>query len=262
MNYIDVSEWQGVIEWERAKPYIDGAILRAGFGKGKADKRFAYNASECNRLGIPCGAYWFSYAKTVEEAKAEAQHLLSAVKPYRMELPLAYDFEYVSVDNCVAQGVKVTKELATSLANAFLSEIERGGFWVLNYTSQDFLSRLYDMDKLGRYGLWLAAWTLSAKHDLSKPPRACSIWQYNNHGTVPGITGNVDTNESYIDFPTAIRKAGLNHLPTSDPAQDALKWAQMYNITDDPALALAFWRYHNTFHKDEDNKPLGGLISN
>lgn len=262
MTYIDVSEWQGIIDWEKVKPHIDGAILRAGYGsRGTPDKRFTYNASECNRLNIPCGAYWFSYAKTVEEAKAEAKHLLSAVNPYRMELPLAYDFEYGSVDNAMAQGVKVTKELATSFASAFLSEIERGGYWALNYTNQDFLNRLYEMDKLGRYGLWLAAWTLSAKPDLSKPPRACSIWQYDNHGTVPGITGNVDTNESYIDFPTAIRKAGLNHLPTSDPAQDALKWAQSYKFTDDPALANALWRYHNTFHAQEDAKTNSGLLS-
>lgn len=259
MKLIDVSEWQGVIEWERAKPYIDGAILRAGYGKGKADKRFAYNASECNRLKIPCGAYWFSYAKTVEEAKAEAKHLLSAVKPYRMELPLAYDFEYDSVDNCVAQGVKVTKELTTLLASAFLSEIERGGYWALNYTNQDFLSRLYDMDKLGRYGLWLAAWTLSAKPDLSKPPRACDIWQWCK-GNIAGIVGNVDMNESYVDFPQAIRKAGLNHL-SIEPTADALKWAQSYKFTDDPALANALWRYHNTFHVQEDAKTNSGLLS-
>lgn len=260
MKLIDVSEWQGVIEWERAKPYIDGAILRAGYGKGKADKRFAYNASECNRLKIPCGAYWFSYAKTVEEAKAEAQHLLAAVKPYRMELPLCFDFEYDSVDNATAHGVTVTKEIATSFASAFLSEIERGGYWALNYTNQDFLNRLYDMDKLGRYGMWMAAWKLSSAPDLTKPPRACSIWQW-GLTSVAGISGSVDADESYIDFPSAIRKAGLNHLPTSDPAQDALAWAQSYKFTDDPALANALWRYHNTFHVQEDAKTNSGLLS-
>lgn len=260
MKYIDVSQYQGTINFYKLKGNVDGVIIRAGYGKNHIDPQFTRNASECNRVGIPCGAYWFSYAKTVNEAKAEAQHLLSAVKPYRMELPLCYDFEYNSVDNATAQGVKITKALATDFALSFLSEIERGGYWALNYTNSDFLSRLYDMDKLGRYGLWLAAWTLSAKPDLSKPPRACSIWQYDNHGTVPGITGNVDTNESYIDFPTAIRKAGLNHLPTSDQAQDALKWAEKYNITDDAALALAFWRYHNTFHAPEDNKTASGLL--
>lgn len=258
MKYIDVSEWQGVIEWEKVKPHIDGAILRAGYGKGKADNYFAANASECNRLGIPCGAYWFSYANSVEEAKAEAKHLLAAVKPYRIDLPLCFDFEYDSVDNATAHGAIVTKDVVTSFASAFLSEIERGGYWALNYTNSDFLTRLYDMDKLGRYGLWLAAWKLSSGTDFSKPPHPCSIWQW-GRSFVPGIAGAVDSNESYVDFPSAIRKAGLNHLPTSDPAKDALKWAQSYNITDDAGLALALWKYHNTFRTAEDGKKYSGL---
>lgn len=259
MKLIDISEHQGIIEWEKVKGNIDGVIIRAGYGsKGTPDKRFTYNASECNRLGIPCGAYWFSYAKTVEEAKAEAKHLLSAVKPYKMELPLCYDFEYVSVDNAEAQGVKITKTVATDFALEFLSAIEAGGYWALNYTNQDFLNRLHDIDILGRFGVWLAAWKLSKNPDLSNPPRACSIWQWSNVSKVPGITGNVDMDESYIDFPQAIRDAGLNHLTNLDPAQDALKWAQSNYITDDPELALALYRYHFTFHVPEDVQRYSG----
>ena len=262
MKYIDVSEHQGIIEWEKVKPYIDGAILRAGYGsKGKADKRWAYNVSECNRLGIPCGAYWFSYAKSADEAKAEAEHLLAAVKPYRMELPLCYDFEYVSIDNAESQDVKVDKEFTTALAITFCSTIEYGGYWALNYTNQDFLKRLYDGDLLSVYGLWLAAWKLSASSDLSNPPRACSIWQYSNVGSIPGITGNVDLNESYIDFPQAIRNARLNHLPNPQNQSDALKWSQSLRLTDDPAIAEALYRYHFTF-APEDNKRYGGLTEN
>lgn len=257
MTYIDVSEWQGIIEWEKVKPHIDGAILRAGYGKNHADKRFSYNAAECNRLNIPIGAYWFSYAKSADEAKAEAKYLLDAVKPYRMELPLCYDFEYDSIDNCVAQGVKVTKELATSFASAFLSEIERGGYWALNYANQDYLNRIYDGKLTERFGLWLAAWKLSK--NIATPPRTCNIWQWGK-GNIAGIVGNVDMNKSYVDFPQAIRKAGLNHL-SIDPTSDALKWAQSYKFTDDPALANALWRYHNTFHVQEDAKTNSGLLS-
>lgn len=256
MKYIDVSEWQGVIEWERVKPHIDGALIRAGHGKNHIDAQFRRNAAECNRVGIPCGAYWFSYAKSEEEAKAEAKYLLDAVKPYRMELPLVFDFENDSVYNAEAQGVKITKALATAFAMVFLSEIEAGGYWALIYTNPDFLSRMYEAKVTERFGLWLAAWKLSKNPDLSKPPRACNIWQW-GLGSVPGITGNVDMDECYLDFPKAIREAGLNHLKT-DPAADALKWAKSYYVTDDPALALALWRYHFTFHVPEDNQNSSG----
>ena len=106
MKYIDVSEWQGVVDWEKVKPHVDGVILRAGCGVSYADKQFARNAKECNRLGIPIGAYWFSYAKTAAQAKAEAQALLAAVKPYRMELPLAFDWEYESNAYAIKHGVR------------------------------------------------------------------------------------------------------------------------------------------------------------
>ena len=159
MNLIDVSQWQGAIDWEAARPHIGGAILRAGYGKGQADRQFSRNAAECNRLGIPCGAYWFSYARTPEEARAEAEYLLRAVEPYRMELPLCFDFEYDSVSNAETHGVEVTKLLASDIVRAFCGRIEAGGYWALNYANPDFLSRYYDEDIPRRYGLWLAQWT-------------------------------------------------------------------------------------------------------
>lgn len=277
MKYIDVSEHQGVIDWETVKGSIDGAILRAGYGKNHIDRQFARNAAECNRLGIPCGAYWFSYAKTTDEAKSEARDLLAAVKPYRMELPLAYDFEYDSVKNAERQGVKVTKDLATCLVHFFCQTVEAAGYWCLNYANPDYLNRYFDEHIPARYGLWLAMWP--SRPDLAKPPRAdCVLWQWTSRGSVPGISGPVDTNEAYQDFRTVIAEAGLNNLkpqgyeeddgsvtyeytqakPTEN---DALKWAQSFGITDDPALALALRRYHNTFHSPEDGKAVSGLLT-
>lgn len=231
MTYIDVSEWQGVIDWEKVKPHIDGAILRAGWGKDRPDKRFAYNASECNRLGIPCGAYWFSYAKTAEEAKNEALYLIRAVSPYRMELPLAFDFEYDSVTSAANQGVKITKELASEFLWQFGSTVEEKGYWVLNYTNPDFLNRYYGDTTAARFGLWIASWPTAKKFDLNKPPVKCDIWQWTSKGSILGISGNVDVNECYVDFPKIIRDMGLNHLgpppapepvpePEPDPAEE------------------------------------------
>ena len=262
MKYIDVSEWQGAVDWETAKPHIDGAVLRAGWGAGRADRRFARNAAECNRLGIPCGAYWFSYAKSVPEAEAEAAALLAAVKPYRMELPLIFDFEYDSVSAARAGGVEVSKALATDMVRAFCETVEAGGCYALFYANPDFLTRYFDAELPRRFGLWLAQWP-GGTPDLTQPPRRCAMWQWTNAGRVPGVSGDVDISEAYADFAELIRAAGSNRLSpalaspsggggtsgASDgegPLSDALAWAVDMGIlsadaarrpTDTPTLA-------------------------
>jgi len=239
MKYIDVSEHQGLIDWATVRPHIDGAILRAGYGsKGTLDKQFKRNAEECNRLGIPCGAYWFSYAKSVAEARLEANHLLTAVTPYRMELPLAYDFEYDSVKNAEKQGVTVTKALASDFVRTFCGAIEAGGYWVLNYANPDYLTRYYDTEIPRRFGVWLASWPTAKVFDKSKPPRSCSIWQWGAL-SVPGIKGNVDTNEAYLDFPAEIRRAGLNHLKPTDKVAE---WARKHGLNPDLPDTEVTWR--------------------
>lgn len=235
MKIVDVSQWQGVIDWETAKPHIGGAILRAGYGKGRADAQFQRNAAECNRLGIPCGAYWFSYATTPTEAEAEAKALLEAVKPYKMELPLAFDFEYDSVANAKNHGINITKELATRMVYAFCETIETGGYWALNYANPDFLSRYFAPDVPQRFGLWLAQWP-GGVPDVNKKPRPdVQIWQWGG-SLIPGITPgeNVDTNESYIDFAKLIRESKLNHLDeqpdTSTTPASSLEWCKAHGI--------------------------------
>ena len=143
MNYIDVSEWQGIIDWEKVKPNIDGAILRAGYGLNHIDAQFVRNVTECNRLGIPCGAYWFSYALNTEMAKQEAQYLVSAVKPYRMELPLCFDFEYDSVNTAAKNGATVTKSLATEMTYAFCEAIEEAGYYAMFEYTNGFRKAIY-----------------------------------------------------------------------------------------------------------------------
>ena len=129
-NIIDVSDWQGVIDWEKVKPQIDGVMIRGGWSYGEEgmDKQFKYNISECNRLGIPCGVYWFSYAINDEEAKLEAEWCLEQVKPYRLEMPIAWDYENASTDYAKRQGITVTKDMVTRWAYIFLETIEQAGY--------------------------------------------------------------------------------------------------------------------------------------
>ncbi|UBK44875.1 SH3 domain-containing protein [Clostridium perfringens] len=191
---IDVSEHQGRINWEQVKGNIDFAILRAGYGRNNIDKQFIRNIKECNRLGIPVGIYWFSYAFSVEMARNEAKYVLEAIKPYKIDYPVSYDLEYDTLNYASKNGVTIGKRLATDMVKAFCDEINCNGYRAMNYTNQDFLLNKFYMDELTNYQLWYAWYN-------SKLNRDCAIWQYSESGQIPGINGaSVDMNYCYEDF--------------------------------------------------------------
>ena len=154
---IDVSKWQGAIDWEKVKAAgVEFAMLRAGYGRGNLDEQFERNASECTRLGIPFGAYWFSYAYTPDMARNEALHCMEALREYKLSYPVAYDFEYDSVDYASEQGVQVTKTLASSMARAFCEEVKSGGYYPMVYANPNYLAAYFDADIPKEYDVWLA----------------------------------------------------------------------------------------------------------
>lgn len=220
-KYIDVSKWQGRIDWERVKQTdVAGVIIRAGYGQGHLDEQFIRNIEECNRLGIPCGIYWFGYAYSKPMALNEALYALNAVKPYRLDLPIAYDWEYDSERVAKENGVTPTATLVNTLVKTFCDAIEDGGYYAMNYTNLDFLRRY--MTDVSAYDLWLAQW--GGTPATTSPSRSCGIWQYG--GTlVDGIGGYVDTNVAYRDYPTLIKNAGLNHLNEPTIGDLAEAWA-------------------------------------
>ena len=193
-RYIDVSKYQGTINWAKVKKNIGGAMLRVGCGKTYIDETFEYNVKECNRLEIPVGAYWFSKALSIADAKEEAKIFLKTVKPYKMNLPLAFDYEYDS-----HRGVKVTKELVSGMSIAFCDIIRDAGYTPLNYTNVDYLTQYFTSTAAERYGIWLAAWRTSTPSADTLPSRYCDIWQY-GVGYIPGIDVNVDINRVYKTF--------------------------------------------------------------
>ena len=229
-KYIDVSTYQGVIDWAKVKAAgIDGAMIRAGFGKNNIDDKFKRNISECNRLGIPCGVYWFSYAYTEDMAKREAEYCLDAIAGYKLELPVCFDFEYDSVRYAGTQGVTVNKKLATALVHAFCKVVEEAGYYVMNYANLDYMRNYFD-DTVKRYDLW-HAWYANA----DKPTVDCGIWQYSSKGKVDGISGNVDMNIAYKDFASIINRAGLNK-PTVSAWKKAVKKGVLTEADGDTAI--------------------------
>lgn len=210
---IDISTFQKAPDFTKVKAAgVQFVIIRAGFGENNIDKQFKRNISECNRLGIPCGVYWFSYALSAADAAQEARYCLEAVRPYRLEYPIFYDLEYDTIRYAKQNGVTIGKSLATQMAAAFCGEIEKAGYYAANYSNSDYLSTMFDQKVLSRFDLWYAWYNAKCNREDA------GLWQYSSSGGVNGISGKVDMNYSFKDYPVIIRSAGLNRLSVAVPA--------------------------------------------
>lgn len=210
---LDVSEFQGTVDWEQVKAAgYQFVMLRAGYGSGIVDKQFHRNASECSRLGIPIGAYWFCYASSPQAALREADACINTISGYQLDYPVCYDIEQASAAYAAGEGVTMTSSLTRQLVQNFCNRLEEKGWYAMFYTNRNFFDTCLDPALTKRYAFWYAWYAGS-------PDRTnCGIWQYTNEGSVPGVSGNVNLNQAYIDYPAVIRAAGLNHLSDSVPA--------------------------------------------
>lgn len=212
---IDVSQWQGTIDWEKVKAAgIEFAMIRAGYGQNNIDPQFKRNISECNRVGIPCGIYWFSYAYTEAMAIREAEYALAAVEPYTLEYPIAFDWEGDSLNYAKKNGVTPTKALVSAMARVFCKRLEQAKYYAQVYTNPSYLSTYFDADIPKEFDIWLAQWPTKPDPN-NKPAQAGGIWQYTSSGSVNGISGRVDMDASYYDYPAIIKANGLNQPATA-----------------------------------------------
>lgn len=203
---IDVSKWQGTIDWDRVKNAgIEFAIIRASYGKDGIDKCFKANIEGAHAAGIPCGAYHYCYAKTVDESRKEAQHFLDVIKEYKFEYPICLDLEDKSQRG-------LGKNLLTDIVIAFLETLEKAKCFVAIYTNKDWFTNVLDDNRLTPYCHWLAQW-----RDSPTYTRAIGLWQYTSTGVVDGINGNVDMDYAYNDYPAIIKTAGLNGYTKTAP---------------------------------------------
>lgn len=220
---IDVSSHQGKIDWSKVKASgVQFAILRAGYGKviTQKDSCFESNYAGAKAAGIPVGAYWYSYAKTPEDARLEADVLLEVIKGKCFEYPIFFDIEEQSQ-------FALGKEKVSAIIRAFLEEVEKAGYWVGLYMSASPLKQYVTDTILNRYAIWVA------NYGVSKPSYNGSygIWQYSASGKVDGITGDVDLDNGYVDYPEKIKEKGLNGFGGVPPENDT-KPEEMYIEVD------------------------------
>lgn len=213
---IDVSEYQGTIDWKRVKAVgIQFAMLRAGLGSGTLDGEFRRNARGCEEEGIPFGVYWFSYAYTEAMAREEADACIRAIEGYKVLYPVCIDFEYDSVRYAQSNGVHVTKSLATALVRSFCRRVEELGYYAMFYSNEDYLNRMFDDELRQKYALWYAQYaSMPAKSGMG-------IWQYRDNGRVDGIRGDVDMDIAYRDYARVISTSGRNKLEKIESTPDS-----------------------------------------
>lgn len=129
VHSIEVSELQGNIDWKRMKEAgIKFAMLRAGCGDGVIDLQFRKNAQGCNDTGIPCGAYWFSYAHTPELAAREAEHCIETIEEYEISCPVCIDFEEASIRYARSRGREINGKTAAKIIESFCHRARQLGY--------------------------------------------------------------------------------------------------------------------------------------
>ena len=239
---IDVSKWQGNVDWAKVKSSkkVDFAIIRAGYGKVAAQKDGKFEAyyAACKANNIPVGAYWYSYATTVEAAKQEAHACIEAIRGKQFEFPIYYDIEEKAALN-------TGKSNVSAISKAFCEELEKAGYFVGVYSSKNGLENFLTEEVKKAYTVWLAHVGVSK----TSYKGAYAMWQYSWEGSVPGIAGDVDLDYCYEDFPTIIKQAGLNgykKATSSTPKKQTAPQYITYTVKSGDNLTAIAKRYGTT----------------
>lgn len=211
---IDISYCQPKVDWQKVT--ADFCIIQIGGGAVRRQKDTMYEShyAGAKGRGIPVGAYWFTWARTVDEAEEEADLCISLLKGKQFEYPIFLDLEQEAI-------YKTGKSNVSAIIRAFLSKVEKAGYWVGLYCNPDVLVHYCEADIPKRYSIWLAQW------DVSAPTYPCGIWQPNTAQTA-GFPEPVDQDICYIDYESQIKAKGLNGYgkpeptPAPTPAKDTL----------------------------------------
>lgn len=218
-DVIDLSVWNEINSWKKIANSVDAVILRIGASSTanksmKEDKRFLTNYSSAKENGLPVGCYYFSAATTTTEAKKEANFVLEILKKYncKLNMPVYYDME-------TDAQVRLSQSAATAVAKAFCETIEKGGFYCGIYCNKYFARDELHANQLSDYHFWIAQYANKCTYE-----GPYGMWQYSETGSVPGISGYVDLDYCYFDYPNIIKSLGMSGYskpedkPTTNPS--------------------------------------------
>lgn len=189
---IDISKWQGKVDFSKVKTAVSFAILREGYRKA-IDPKFIEYVKGCKANGIQIpGVYHFIYALSVDDAKAEAKSCMKNVEKAGLgkDVIIFADFEYDTVTDAKKKGVTLGSKECIAFTKAFCETVEAAGYKAGIYTNQDYYKNMYKSQLMDKYIVWLADYEGEAGF-------SCIFRQTSSKGSVPGISGGVDLDEWY-----------------------------------------------------------------
>ena len=210
---IDVSAWQGKIDWKTVADYGMGfAILRITEAGNVIDSYFEQNFSECRKYNIPVGAYKYSYAMTVAEIQSEAKKVVEVLNGRKLQYPVWLDLEWNNQRSLGAEQIH-------KLAEAFEKIITAAGYKFGIYCNVDWYLNVI-CSHLKKYDFWIARYPASDNGTLQERlrPDFGVGWQYSSKAKIPGISGLVDRNVFYKDYNEAKDIAKENTVMTKSEA--------------------------------------------
>lgn len=210
---IDVSEWQGKVNWTKVKNAGVGFVMiRVGYGKGRygsskctLDKKFKEYVKGAQAAGIPIGIYFYSYATTAKQAQEEAEFVIENLDGIPVAFPVAYDIEDAYILS------KTTKATRTEMARTFMETIAAAGYYPVYYCNQNWYDNYLDTQQLKDYDFWYARYTYVEPKKTAYP---FMMWQATSTQKISGITENtVDIDFLYKNYSKLIttRKKALKH---------------------------------------------------
>lgn len=196
---IDISKFNIVSNYASLATAVDGAIIRSGYrayrtGKLTEDPLFKTHIDGCVKNNIPVGIYFFTTAVNTEEAKQEAEYAVSLIKNYKLSFPIFVDTE-MSNNNHNGRSDSLSKVVRTSCIVAFCERIKQLGYEPGIYASDSWFVSQLEFDRVKGYNLWVASYSKA-------PVRVSNYvgWQFSSKQTAPGVNGNVDMSNWYVEI--------------------------------------------------------------
>ena len=225
---IDVSQWNGAIDWAKVAPQVSAAVIRLGYrGYGAAgtlalDPMYQRNMDSAIAAGLPVGVYWCSQALSDAEALEEARYCVDKLRGYKLQYPVLLDSEWMEPKGN-GRADRIGKARRTQYGLTWCRAMRDAGYIVGLYCSESWYTAEIDGAAFDREGfeIWLA------KYSSQAPAYRCDAWQFTDAGCLSGISGNVDQNHVYADYGSDDTIGSVIANAAKDIGLDAAYWTRV-----------------------------------
>ena len=223
---VDISSWNGDIDLGKVKAAgYQWVMIRCGFGNdstSKDDSRFEANVKKAEAIGMPWGAYFYTYSLSESDDKSELNHILRLLKGKKPTLPIAIDVE--DADGYKSRNGGWNYSNVNRNAKFLLEGVAKAGYYPMLYTGFDEIENLISKEVWQKYDMWFAHWARKCGYT----EKNLTMWQYGGEtnllesNSISGV-GTIDKDIVYKDYPIIIKQGGYNNWAKSTPVTTGIK---------------------------------------